>query len=234
MRRFVAVSTLILLPVMLSAQTPSLPAGFSQVTKNVLEQVIDSARADGIPLEPLIAKAAEGKLKQASDAQIVAAVRSLANRLRSIRAEIAPTLDVSSMTAAATALAVGIQISAIRDLRAAAAGSPNAPSDLAGALITATDLVAQHVSPASATAAVQSLLARRAAPEQFARLRASVGESIAAGFSPDQATKSVTESITRALPTSLPAITTVKPPLIGDASAGARVPSAPSTTRNSR
>ena len=234
MKPIIAALVTMALPALLGAQAPTLPPGLGQPTKVALEQIIDSARTAAIPVDPLFAKVAEGRLKQASDAQIIAAVRSLANRLRSIRSEVGPTLDVPSMTAAATALAVGISISAIRDMRDAAAGSPTASADLAGALVTAADLVAQRVSPTSATAAVQSLLARRAAPEQFARLRASVGETIALGRSPDQAAKAASESIVKALPSSLPSITTVKPPSIGDAPAAARVPPAPSTTRNSR
>jgi hypothetical protein len=222
------------LPVLLVAQTPTLPAGLDAQSKVALEHIIDSARVSGLPLEPLVAKAAEGKLKQASDPQIVAAVRSLANRFRAIRSELGTTLDVPSMTAAATAIAVGIPISAIRGMRDASAGSPTASADLAGALVTATDLVAQRVSPASAVTAVQSLLARRATPEQFARLRAGVGETIASGRAPDQAIRSATESIVKTLPPSPPPLTITKPPQPGDASSDARVPMAPSTTRNPR
>jgi hypothetical protein len=178
----------------------SLPAGFDAPTRAALESIVDSARASGLPVEPLFAKAAEGKLKNAPDAQIVAAVRSLASRFRVIRTELGSTLDVGSMSAAATAMGVGVPIAAIRSMRDAASGSPNAPADLAGALVTATDLVAQRVSPASAVSAVQALLARRASPEQFARLRATVGETIAAGRPPDQAASKASQSIVKALP----------------------------------
>lgn len=234
MKRILAAGALVLLPLRLEAQALVLPAGFTEQTRAALERVIDSARTDGVPLEPLFAKAAEGKLKQAGEPQIIAAVRSLAARFRSIRAEMGSTLDVPSMSAAATALAVGIPISAIRDMHAAAAGSATASADLAGALVAATDLVAQRVSPMAATAAVQSLLVRRAAPEQFARLRASVGETIAGGRAPDQAAKAASESIVKGLPPSLPSIPTLKPPLIGDASTGVQVPPATSNPRNSR
>lgn len=223
-----------LLPVLLAAQTPALPSGFEPQARAALERIIDSARVSGLPVEPLFAKAAEGKLKQASDPQIVAAVRSLANRFRNIRSELGTTLDVPSMTAAATAIAVGIPLSAIRGMRDASAGSPTSSADLAGALVTAADLVAQRVSPASAVTAVQSLLARRATPEQFARLRAGVGETIASGRAPDQAIRSATESIVKTLPPSPPPLTTTKPPLAGDAPTDARVPMAPSTMRNPR
>jgi hypothetical protein len=214
-------------------QGAALPEGFEPHTRVTIELVIDSARVLGLPVEPLYAKAAEGKLKQASDAQIVAAVRSLAGRFRSLRAELG-SLDATAMTAAATALSAGIPISAIRDLRDAAAGSRSSASDLAGALVTATDLVAQHVSPSTAGAAVQSLLARRASPEEFARLRRGVGETIASGKSPDQAVRSATETIVKTLPSSPPAVSTSKPPGLGDVFGDSQVPFAPSTSRNPR
>ena len=212
------------------AQSSSLPAGLDRATQASLEQVIDSARRLGLPVQPLFAKAAEGKLKQASDAQIIAAVRSLAGRFRDLRAELGATLDAQGMSAAATALLAGIPVSAIRDLRDAAAGSRDPAADLAGALVAATDLVAQHVSPSSAATAVQSLLVRRASPEQYVRLRAAVSQDIASGRSPDQAARSTTEAIVKVLP---PApLGTIKPPEVGDAVFGARVPSAPATMRN--
>jgi hypothetical protein len=222
---------LLLAPGLAVAQA-ALPSGLGAPARASIEAVIDSSRAAGLPVEPLYAKAAEGKLKQATDAQIVAAVRSLATRFRSIRSELGPSVDVTAMTAAATALSTGIPIATIRDLRDAAAGSPTASADLAGALVTATDLVAQRVSPASAASAVQSLLARRAAPEQYARLRAGVGETIAAGRSPDQAVRSATESIVKSLPPPPPAVTPIKPPAAGDAPGEARVPPAPLTMRS--
>ena len=222
------------MPAWLGAQTPTLPAGFDAAARAAIERIVDSARSAGLPVEPLYAKAAEGKLKQAPDAQIVVAVRALSARFRSLRAELGPTLDVASMSAAATALSAGIPLSSIRDMRDAAAGSRDPAADFAGALVTATDLVAQRVSPESATAAVQSLLARRATPEQFARLRAGVGEVIAGGRSPDVAARNASEAIVKSLPPPPPTVTTIKPPLAGDAPPDARVPSTPSTTRNPR
>ena len=234
MRMGMGVAGVLIVTAAAVAGAQSLPAGLEPNTRRVLESVIDSARTLGLPVEPLFAKAAEGKLKQASDAQIISAVRSLAGRFRIIRSELGANLDVASVTAAATAVGVGIPVSAIRGMRDAAAGSPTAAADLAGALVTATDLVAQRVSATSAVTAVQSLLARRASAEQFARLRAGVGETIAAGRSPDQAARSATESIVRGLPPGPPSITPVKPPAAGDVATDARVPSATSTTRNPR
>lgn len=190
---------------------PALPSGIEERTRVAIEAIADSLRAAGLPIEPLYAKAAEGKLKQATDAQIVNAVRALANRFREIRAGVGTPLDVASMSAAATALSVGVPVSAIRDMRDASAGARDPGADLTGALVTLTDLVAQRVSPASAVIAVQSLLARRATPEQYARLRVGVSDVIGAGRSPDHAARATTEAIVRTLPAT-PAVAPIKPP----------------------
>lgn len=216
-----------------NAQSPGLPAGLDAATRASLEQIIDSARALGLPVQPLYAKAAEGRLKQAADAQIIGAVRGLANRFREIRASVA-SLDVATMTAAATALSAGVPLAAIRDMRDAAAGARDPDADLAGALVAVTDLVARRVSTASAVSAVQSLLARRADPEQYVRLRAGVGDYIAAGRSPDQAVRSTTETIVRTLPPAPATTSPIRPPLGGDAPGDPQVPIATTTSRNPR
>ena len=215
-------------------QAASLPAGLDPAARVTLEQIIDSARVAGLPVQPLYAKAAEGKLKAASDAQIVSAVRALSNRFREIRAGVDSSMEMATMTAAATALAAGVPLAAIRDMRAAAVGSRNPEGDLAGALVAVTDLVAQRVSTASAVSAVQSLLARRADPDQYVRLRAGVGDFIAAGRSPDQAVRSTTETIVKTMPPAPVAGPPTRPPLGGDAPGDPRVPSTPTTSRNPR
>lgn len=229
-----AAALLVVTATLANAQSPGLPAGLEAPTREALEQIIDSARALGLPVQPLYAKAAEGRLKQAADAQIIGAVRGLANRFREIRASVASPMDVATMTAAATALSAGVPLAAIRDMRDAATGARNPDADLAGALVAVTDLVAQRVSTASAVSAVQSLLARRADPEQYARLRAGVGDFIAAGRSPDQAVRSTTETIVRTLPPAPATSSPIRPPLGGDAPGDSQVSKAPTTSRNPR
>jgi hypothetical protein len=202
--------------------------------QGTVEQVIDSARVAGLPAGPLHAKVAEGRLKQASDAQILVAVRSLVSRFHDLRREFGGTLDDAGMTSAATALSAGVPMTAIRDMRNASAGSRDPAGELASALVAVTDLVAQRVPTATAVSAVQSLLERRASTEQYARLRAGVVDVIASGRSPEQAVRSTTEAIVKSLPPQ-PAVTSpVRPPLDGDAPGDARVPSAPTTMRNPR
>jgi hypothetical protein len=192
---------------------PSLPPGLDDATVRAIEVLADSMRAGGLPADPLYAKAAEGKLKQASDAQILSAVRALASRFRQIRAGLGPGIAPATMSAAATALSAGIPIATIRDMRDAAAGARDPAGDLAGALVTLADLVGQRVPQASAISAVQSLLARHAAPEQFARLRIGVSDIIGSGRTPDQAVRATTEAIVKTLPSTPPSSVPVKPPI---------------------
>jgi hypothetical protein len=193
----------------------ALPAGLEGQTRQIIDQLADSLRAAGLPADPLYAKAAEGKLKQATDAQIIAAVRGLARRFGEIRSSLGQSVDVAVMSAAATALSAGVPLPAIHDLREAAGGSHDANTDFATALVTLTDLVSQRVPTAPAVSAVQSLLARRAPVDQYARLRIGVTDDIVAGRSPDQAVRARTEAIVRSLPATPPVLTTTKPPPIG-------------------
>jgi hypothetical protein len=181
-------------------ERPVLPVSLEPQTRQLIEQLGDSLRGIGLPVGPLYSKAAEGKLKQATDAQIISAVRSLARRFGEIRASLGGSLDETGMSAAATAMSAGVPLSAIRGLLDAAGSGSEAKADFAIALVTITDLVGQRVPSASAVTAVQSLLARRAPSDQYARLRADVATDIGTGRLPEQAVRARTEAIVRTLP----------------------------------
>jgi hypothetical protein len=189
-----------------------LPTGLEPQTRLTIEQLADSLRSAGLPTEPIYAKAAEGKLKQATDAQIIGAVRSLARRFGEIRAALGRSIDDASMSAAATAFAAGVPLPAIRGLSDAAGVAGNAGGDFATALVTVTDLVSHGVASPFAVTAVQSLLARRASVEQYTRLRMGVMDDILAGRSPDQAVRTRSDAIVRSLPATPPVTPGTKPP----------------------
>ena len=188
----------------MAQERPTLPSGLEPQTRLLIERLADSVRGAGLPTDPLFAKAAEGKLKQATDAQIIAAVRGLARRFVEIRASLGTTVDASAMSAAATALSSGVPLSAIRGLFEAAGGVRESNADFSTALITLTDLVGQRVPPAPAVAAVQSLLARRAPADQYTRLRIGITDDIVGGQSPEDAIRARTEAIVRTLPVRKP------------------------------
>ena len=70
-------STGIMSPAVMSAQEARLVSRLSEAARPEVDAVLDSARATGIPTEPLVDRALEGAAKGASDERILAAVRRL-------------------------------------------------------------------------------------------------------------------------------------------------------------
>ncbi|MDQ3810146.1 MAG: hypothetical protein M3336_07640, partial [Chloroflexota bacterium] len=58
------------------AQDARLAARLDPATRKAVEVIVDSARAAGLPTEPLIDKALEGASKRASGGRITAAVQA--------------------------------------------------------------------------------------------------------------------------------------------------------------
>jgi hypothetical protein len=183
-------AVLLLAPVLLPAQQPlSLPQALSADARVAIERIIDSARTIGLPVAPLYDKAGEGKLKQAPDAQIVVAVRALSARLGAVRAGLGASLDESSMMVASTALAAGIAMDELKQLRREAGG------DFAIAVVTATDLIGSRATPRAAIAAVNGLVAKHATVEQYARLRSDVAGDVGQGRGADQSIRARVDAI---------------------------------------
>jgi len=179
----------LLAPSRARAQTgvPPLPARLAPATRADIARLMDSARVAGLPVAPLADKAAEGVLKGADDARIVAAVRTLARELGDARLLLGDVHDAVLLTATASALHAGVAPPDLRRLARGRAGEPPDAHALASALVTLVDLIAKQISPVSATSAVGELLERRATDAQFTALRVEVDQDIRAGVAPDAA-----------------------------------------------
>src|SRR5438094_4926124 len=179
-----------------------LPAQLASATRQAITRLGDSLRAAHLPDEPLYAKAAEGVLKGADDARIVSAVRTLARELGVARTALGNVDDVD-LVAAASALHVGASAAMLRHLRdtqLASAGQGTAvrgQSSLATAFVALTDLLTRRVPAGVASAAIDSLIARRAPSDDFAALRAAVERDIDAGRSPETAVRQRTQVLLR-------------------------------------
>ena len=187
-----ALAMLVLAAAGAAAQTPQgsvLPERLAPETRAALTRLADSARAAGLPAEPIVAKAAEGVLKGADDARILKAARSLVAELGAARLAL-PGASASVLTAAASALHAGATPRLVRDLREAASARGNGrdrDADLAVALISVADLAASGVQAERAGSAISQLL-RRGAPEaEITAFRASVARDISEGAGPEQA-----------------------------------------------
>lgn len=184
----ITIGAMLFCPAVATAQSSTTAlTGLGAPARAEVERVIDSARVAGLPVDPLYDKVAEGQLKEARDADIVTAVRSLAKRFVDVRAALGPGLDAGAMSAAATALRGGLPMARIQQLAKASAGSAHANTDLTVALITVADLLQQRVPMEPAVTSIESLLKRRAPDDQFARLRLGVQADIVGGKTPEAA-----------------------------------------------
>src|SRR4051812_23206451 len=95
------------------AGAQSLPAQLAPATRDSVQRLLDSARAERLPAEMLSAKAAEGVLKGADDRRILRAVRQLHLELRTA-VSLLPSAPAATLSAAATALHSGLTAPALR------------------------------------------------------------------------------------------------------------------------
>jgi hypothetical protein len=164
-----------------------LPAQLSASTRQAIARLGDSLRAARLPDEPLYAKAAEGVLKGADEARIVAVVRTLARELGEARAALGIGADAADLVAGASALHVGATPMMLKQLRETRVAAQGGASSLATPLVALADLLTRRVPALVAAAAIDSLVARRAGGDDFAALRAAVERDIDAGRAPEAA-----------------------------------------------
>lgn len=164
-----------------AAQDPRLAHRLDSATAAAVAAAIDSARADGLPVEPLVQRALEGSAKHAGSDRIVGAVRRLAGELAVARSALGRESSPAELDAGASALRAGVRPGELTLLR------KRRTQPLTMALATLTDLVTGGVPPDSAAAAVLAL-APKARDDQIAEFRRAVERDIALGALPAAAT----------------------------------------------
>ncbi|MCK4413772.1 MAG: hypothetical protein KAY32_09525 [Candidatus Eisenbacteria sp.] len=157
--------------------------------------LVDSARRETLPTEPLIQKALEGVTKGADGERIAWAVHSLLDRLRLAREILGPAAPAPELTAAASALYAGVDTTILGQLHdatlRAAADTSSAPT-LTVELVVLSDLIARGVPPASASELVLSLTSAGVADATLLEFRRSVEYDIGRGRPPLEAAESWT------------------------------------------
>jgi hypothetical protein len=179
------------------APAPSLPERLSVDTRASIRRLADSLRSAGVPVDPLYDKAAEGVLKNADDARILRAVRSLAGELAAARGALGPTASPADVLAGASAIHAGVPHDALRRL-ARARRSRGDGASLAVPLTVIADLVTRRVPAEVAIAAVEALVSRGMADDALSALRADVQRDILAGHAPAAAASARTRALVHA------------------------------------
>ncbi|HWC74378.1 MAG TPA: hypothetical protein VG454_10625 [Gemmatimonadales bacterium] len=166
------------------AQNPAQDPRYERLdsaTRTQVAAVVDSARAAGLPPEPLVQRALEGAMKHAAGDRIVAAVRRLAGDLGTARSALGAKTTPAELEAGVAALRAGATpavLTRMRDLR-------QPPVTMALAVLA--DLVASGV-PADSAAAALLVLAPTARDADLVEFRRAVERDIALGAPPAAAT----------------------------------------------
>lgn len=162
-----------------SAQDARLSARLDARTAAAVTRVVDSARAQSLPTEPLVQKALQGAAKRAPSERVLAAVRELLGELTVARSALGRRSTEAELVASAGALHAGAPaatLSRIRELRG--------DQSVTVAAGTLADLVARGVPVDGAVSAVLALVERRAADADVIAFGKQVGQDIAAGAPP--------------------------------------------------
>jgi len=149
-------------------------------TRGVVATILDSARAHGLPSEPLVDRALEGAAKGAPGTAIVAAVRRLATDLSHARDALGPNASPAELDAAAAALRAGATPDVLARLRRERGARP-----IIMPLAVLADLIARGVPADTAAHAVLALAAD--SDDQLVEFRRTVERDIALGAPPGAA-----------------------------------------------
>jgi hypothetical protein len=148
-------------------------------TRTVVAAIVDSARAQSLPVEPLIDKALEGAAKRATSQQIISAVRVFRTQMAEARSALGAASTDREVLGGAQAIRAGIRAEQLEGIRRIRPGA-----QIATALTVASDLVTREVPIDTAIAVVSSLVQASATDDQLLAVRADIETDILNGKPP--------------------------------------------------
>lgn len=181
---------------------PRLASRLDVRTRGAVTAIIDSARAAGLPTEPLVDKALEGAARRAPSLLIVSAVRNFASQLEAARQALGEGSTPGEILGGAQAIRAGISTQQIQRLRGTRGIRPG--TGIAAALTVAADIVAREVPADTAIAVVSNLVAASASDEQLLGVRADIETDILAGKPPAVAASVRGHALEQTLAASVP------------------------------
>jgi hypothetical protein len=158
------------------AYAASAMAELDSATQAAVLRELGRARSRGLPLQPLVAKVREGQVKRAAPDRIRLAVSALATRLDSARAALGATSSATELVAGADAIAAGVSMPTLRNVRAASGAR-----DLSAPLGALAQLMASGVPARRATEMILELLKRDAGPRELLAFGNAVETDVGAG-----------------------------------------------------
>ena len=162
------------------AQDPRLSNRLDAPTRKALFAIVDSARAQGIPVEPLMEKVYQGLAMDADGSRIVVAVRSLTFEMGNAHRVLGAVATTDELKAAASAVHAGVP--------AVELGKMKKQSGLRRSLTlpftVLADIVSRGVPVAAATNAIKSLVGAGAKDKDISDFQRNVSVDIEQGAQP--------------------------------------------------
>lgn len=173
------------------AQDPRIGNRLDAQTRVAIIALLDSARAQGLPVEPLMEKVYEGNAKGADGARIVAAVRSLAVEMASAHRALGTVASADEIKAAASAVHAGVP--------AVELGKIKKQSGLRRSLTlpftVLADIVSRGVPVETAANAIRSLMGAGARDADINKFQRNVSVDIEQGASPAAAAETRAKAV---------------------------------------
>lgn len=165
-RWFVLSGLLVFSPALLQGQDRRLSDRLDPVTAASVQRLVDSARATGLPAEPLVQKALEGSTMGASGDRIRVAVEALLGQLGRAREALGDGATEAELTAGAGALRAGVSPASLAELHRL-----RYRQSLVVPIAVLADIVAEGVPTAEATREVFELAREGRPDDEFVALR---------------------------------------------------------------
>jgi hypothetical protein len=164
----------------IEAQDPRIGVRLDAPTRKAISALVDSARAQGIPVEPLMEKVYQGLAMGADGPRIIVAVRSLTVELGSAHRALGSVASADEIKAAASAMHAGVP--------AVELGKMKKQSGLRRSLTlpftVLADIVSRGVPVQTAANAIRSLVGRGARDKDISDFQRNVSVDIEKGAPP--------------------------------------------------
>jgi len=178
-RSFVVAALMSAYVVSAGAQDPRTGPKLDNPTKVAILAIIDTARAQGIPVEPLMDKMNEGLGKGADGPKIVAAVRNLALEMSIAHSALGAVATTDEIKAAASAMHAGVPAVELGKLK-----KQSRLRSLATPFTVLADIVSRGVPVGTAANAIRSLVGAGAKDKEINDFQRNVKEDIQQGAPP--------------------------------------------------
>ncbi len=162
------------------AQDPRIGTRLDGPSRVAINALVDSARAQGLPVEPLVEKLYEGLGKGADGPRIVAAMRSLAQEMATAHRALGTVASADEIKAAASAMHAGVP--------AVELGKMKKQSGLRRSLImpftVLADIISRGVPVEAGVNAIRSLVGAGAKDADLSKFQRNVSVDIEKGAPP--------------------------------------------------